>query len=210
MSVGLSSTTLQQIENHLVSSGYIVLHQHIACAFIQQLAHHIHALSQSKQLQSAQIGKQNNHIFNSEIRGDNTRWLESQSDNLHEQIYLGMMDQLRQHLNQTLFLGLQDFECHYALYPIGARYQKHLDQFKDDDLRQISAILYLNQDWKTEDGGALRLYLTENETPFLDVWPEAGTLVIFLSERFYHEVLPAKRERISITGWLRRKAHYTL
>lgn len=30
-----------------------------------------------------------------------------------------------------------------------------------------------------------------------------GTLVVFLSEEFEHEVLPAKRDRYSIAGWFR-------
>jgi len=29
--------------------------------------------------------------------------------------------------------------------------------------------------------------------------------VCFLSERFEHEVLPAKRERVALTGWFRRR-----
>jgi SM-20-related protein len=39
-----------------------------------------------------------------------------------------------------------------------------------------------------------------------DVLPVAGTLVCFLSDRFEHEVLPATRERLSLTGWFRRRA----
>jgi SM-20-related protein len=36
------------------------------------------------------------------------------------------------------------------------------------------------------------------------VLPEGGTLVCFLSDRFHHEVLPARRERLSVTGWFTR------
>jgi SM-20-related protein len=45
-----------------------------------------------------------------------------------------------------------------------------------------------------------------NDTETLDVLPEGGTLVAFLSERFQHEVLPARRERLALTGWFRRRA----
>ena len=35
------------------------------------------------------------------------------------------------------------------------------------------------------------------------VLPEFATLVVFLSEDFPHEVLPATRDRYSVTGWFR-------
>jgi len=41
------------------------------------------------------------------------------------------------------------------------------------------------------------------ETHF-DLLPEGGSLVVFLSAGFEHEVLPATRERMSITGWFFR------
>jgi len=64
----------------------------------------------------------------------------------------------------------------------------------------------LNQDWTREDGGELRLHLDAGETGnFEDVLPVGGTLVTFLSARFAHEVLPAKRERLSLAGWFRTR-----
>ncbi|WP_255856521.1 2OG-Fe(II) oxygenase [Marinobacterium rhizophilum] len=35
------------------------------------------------------------------------------------------------------------------------------------------------------------------------VEPCYGTLVVFLSDRFPHEVLPARRQRLSLAGWYR-------
>ena len=54
-----------------------------------------------------------------------------------------------------------------------------------------------------EHGGALRLYLADQTE--LDVLPSAGTLVLFISAELPHEVLPATRERLSLTGWFRRR-----
>ena len=82
------------------------------------------------------------------------------------------------------------------MYPPGAFYRRHLDRFASDDRRALSCVLYLNEAWRAEDGGALRLYLPGRHR---DVLPRAGTLVAFLSERFEHEVLPAQRERLSLT-----------
>ena len=35
--------------------------------------------------------------------------------------------------------------------------------------------------------------------------PAGGTLVAFLSDRVEHEVLPARRDRIAVSGWFRRR-----
>jgi SM-20-related protein len=70
----------------------------------------------------------------------------------------------------------------------------------------LSIALYLNADWRAEDGGALRLYLeAAGRAPYADIAPVGGTLVAFRSERFPHAVLPARRERLSLTGWFRRR-----
>ena len=56
------------------------------------------------------------------------------------------------------------------------------------------------------DGGQLRLYTDPAKGaagPFLDVFPQAGTVVIFRSADFWHEVMPSARVRLSLTGWLR-------
>jgi SM-20-related protein len=116
------------------------------------------------------------------------------------------MEFLRQTLNRELTLGLFGFEAHLALYPPGARYRCHLDQFQDEGDRVLSTSLYLNPDWGAEDEGFLRLYLDEPESaPFEDVLPVGGTLVCFLSGRFHHEVLPSRRERLASTGWFTRR-----
>ena len=92
--------------------------------------------------------------------------------------YLALMDSLREALNRGLFLGLEDFECHFALYPPGAFYRKHVDRFRDDDRRMVSAVVYLNDAWLPEDGGQLRMYLDEDRVH--DVQPTGGCLVVFL------------------------------
>jgi SM-20-related protein len=116
------------------------------------------------------------------------------------------MELLRQTLNRELTLGLFGFEAHLALYPLGARYRCHIDQFQNEGDRVLSTSLYLNPGWGVEDEGFLRIYLDEPESaPFEDVLPVGGTLVCFLSGRFHHEVLPSRRERLAATGWFTRR-----
>jgi SM-20-related protein len=74
---------------------------------------------------------------------------------------------------------------------------------RDSDARVISAVYYLNENWREADGGALRLYLDDGAAR--DIYPHAGSLLLFLSARFEHEVLPATRDRMSIASWLRQR-----
>ncbi|MNF38955.1 hypothetical protein D3C84_199180 [compost metagenome] len=138
------------------------------------------------------------------IRGDHIQWLEPGQAEACDR-YLGLMDNLREALNRGLFLGLEDFESHFALYPPGAFYLKHVDRFRDDDRRMVSAVIYLNDAWLPEHGGQLRMYLEEDAEH--DVVPTGGCLVVFLSGEVPHEVLPATRERLSLTGWFRRRGN---
>ena len=131
-------------------------------------------------------------------------WLdEATADPAYESVQRAL-EGLRIAVNRELALGLFEFEGHYALYPAGARYARHKDRFRDDDARVLSIILYLNDVWRAADGGALRLFVSERET--IDIVPAGGTLVTFLADRFDHEVLPANRPRVSLTGWFRRRA----
>jgi len=142
------------------------------------------------------------------IRGDFTHWLDDAENTspIQEQ-FLQVMETVRNALNQYFFFGLFDIEAHFAIYPPGAAYSKHLDQFRENQQRQVSCILYLNDSWLPTDGGQLRLYLDGMaKTPYRDIEAIGGTLVAFLSSRFWHEVLPAQRERISISGWFRTRA----
>jgi SM-20-related protein len=120
---------------------------------------------------------------------------------------LSAFDALRLTMNRELQLGLFELEAHFAAYPPGAFYQRHRDQQTASSGRVVSCVLYLNSDWKADAGGQLRLYLgPEGSANYQDVLPEGGTLVCFMSERFWHEVLPATRVRLSLTGWFRRRS----
>lgn len=141
-----------------------------------------------------------------DIRSDQVLWLEPAQCDGAVAAYFAALECLRQTINRELYLGLFDYEAHLAIYAPGSFYKKHLDQFRGSNLRTVTTTFYLNADWQPQHGGQLRLY-THSEDPArqLDVLPAAGTLVTFLSGEYYHEVLPATRERLSLTGWFRRR-----
>ncbi len=152
---------------------------------------------------AAGVGRAAHRVARTEIRGDRIAWLDESDAAPAAQTALQALSDLRRALNVALFLGLFTFEGHYAIYPRGAIYRRHRDRFRDDDERVLSCVLYLNDGWAASDGGALRIHIDDYER--LDVLPLGGTLVCFLSERFLHEVLPARRERFALTGWFRRR-----
>lgn len=171
-------------------------------ALTRELAVECRRRAQDGELNPASVGRGSAQQVQEGIRGDRIQWLETGQHAACDR-YLQLMDELRLALNRALFLGLEDYESHFALYAPGAYYQRHLDRFRDDDRRTVSAVLYLNEEWQAGQGGALRLYLADGRAH--DVLPQAGTLALFLSAQMPHEVLPASRERLSLTGWFRRR-----
>ncbi len=151
------------------------------------------------QFNKAGIGKQQDKQINESIRGDYIQWIDKQKSAAPLALYLKRLEELIQYINQTLFLSLKDYEVHMTVYPVGSFYKRHIDQFKKDDHRKLSIICYLNTDWKETEGGQLRMHLPGGPK---DVFPIAGRLVCFRSDQIEHEVLPATRERLSLTGWM--------
>jgi len=145
----------------------------------------------------AKIGQ---HLAQAHIRGDRTWWFDLLNPPLELAGAIRRIEELKTEINRALFLGLKDWEVHLASYAPGACYKKHLDRHQRNSARRLSLILYLNLDWKSESGGELVIY-DRDGTELQKILPLGGRLVSFLSEDFPHEVLPAKRERRSLTGW---------
>jgi SM-20-related protein len=174
----------------------------VDAGLLTQLRWRCSELQASGALRPARVGRGEGSRVVPEVRGDFISWLERPSRDA-EQILLETLDTLRASLNRGLMAGLADFEGHFAVYPRGAAYARHFDRLQGSDLRAISFALYLNDAWTVEDGGQLRLYTGAGRSE--DILPVGGRLVAFLSERFEHEVLPSRRERMSFTGWFRRR-----
>ncbi len=152
-----------------------------------------------RQFKKAGIGKSQERQINESIRGDYIQWIDNDNSEWPLRAYIERLRELISFVNQSLFLSLKDCEIHQTIYPIGSFYKRHLDQFTKDDHRKLSVICYLNKGWSENDGGQLRLYLKDESK---DVFPLAGRMVCFRSDLLEHEVLPATRERLSLTGWL--------
>lgn len=151
----------------------------------------------------AGIGTLGMHQIDKSIRGDEIKWLDNQNLSPASQIYMDQVGAMMGYFNRTLFLSLKDFECHFAHYPSGTFYKRHLDLLKLSDHRKLSFVFYLNPNWQEGDGGELLLYLQENDQEkTVTVNPLLGRLVVFRSELLEHEVAVAHKSRYSITGWM--------
>ena len=184
----------------LAVDGWCVLSDLLAPAQTLALARECGTLHDSHQLSPAATGADRAHT---PLRGDATCWFVPAALSTAQQAFADRLDALRLALNQALLLGLVDSESHYAVYAPGAIYARHLDQLRHSDARVLSAVFYLNHAWLDADGGALRLHLADRS--HRDIYPHAGTLLLFLSAQFEHEVLPATRQRMSIACWMRQR-----
>jgi SM-20-related protein len=193
-----------EIADTLASAGWVVFPHFVPTPQIETLRTRVQTLAHNGALRPASIGRGENAHTNAQIRSDGIFWIENGAQDTVDIAARDFGESLVTALNAQLFAGLDHAELHYALYPPGARYGKHLDRHRDSDARVISMVLYLNETWQADWGGELVLY-GEDARELTRVSPRGGTLVLFLSERFPHEVLPATQPRMSLTGWLRRR-----
>ena len=191
---------IKEIAAQLEHTGYIILDNPLLDKLLAQLFVRCHDNDQTR-FHAAHIGRGTDKTQMSSVRGDVINWLD-ETDHT-DQAYLVWMNKLRIGLNAILYLGLFDFECHYAIYGAGLGYAKHLDVFNGSRNRILSTVLYLNDDWHPGDGGELVLYEPAGLDVLATVIPKYGTMILFLSESFPHEVLISNHRRRSIAGWFR-------
>lgn len=185
----------------LVARGWWVGPDGLPAGLVQTLRGELKSLANSGRLRRAGIGRGRDFQIDADQRGDRIRWLKR--DTLAQCLFLDQMEKLRLELNRSLYLGLFEFECHFALYPAGRGYRRHLDSLRGAANRMVSVVIYLNDSWRPSDGGELVLYHADSDAELTRIVPCAGTMALFLSEEIPHQVLPARRPRASIAGWFR-------
>ena len=149
----------------------------------------------------AGIGRGKLYLKNEFVRTDEISWINGDSE--PGRLWLQWTSRLQRFLNRRLFLGLFSFESHFAHYGPGDYYKRHYDAFRGEANRVLSIVAYLNPGWTTADAGELILYSGDNDKTGIHILPLFGTIVLFMSEEFPHEVKPATRDRYSVAGWYR-------
>lgn len=190
----------ENVVSDLVSDGFSIQKGGMPSFVTQALIECQGALS-SNHYSHAGIGRADKFQHASKIRGDEICWITGESE--QGALWLAWCEALKTYINKTLFMGLFSFESHFACYSPGKYYKRHVDAFRGQGNRVLSLVTYLNETWQPQDGGELILYANDNDINGISVLPEKGTFVVFLSEKFPHEVLPSTRERHSVAGWFR-------
>ncbi|GIU34434.1 2OG-Fe(II) oxygenase [Shewanella colwelliana] len=196
----VSTTIFSDICEAIADKGYIVVHNILPIQTLNTLRDEL-AKMELTEFKPAAIGRHADQAVIEEIRRDKILWIDH--SNTFAQPYFDWSEQLRLAINRYLFLGLFDYETMFAYYAKGAFYKRHVDAFKGQSNRKLTSILYLNEAWQPSDGGELLMYQHGQSVPFQTVEPRFGTMVIFLSEMFPHEVTQSNCDRYSLTGWYR-------
>ncbi|MBO6213802.1 SM-20-related protein [Algoriella xinjiangensis] len=199
----------EKIIDDLLNQKYSISDFFFSSEETKELRNHVILQNTQQDFHQAAIGNAVNEQIVKSIRGDKIRWIDESKKTKIEEIFFEKINDFILYLNQTCYLGIEESEFHYAVYPEGTFYQRHIDAFKNDDRRTLSIVLYLNdEEWNDDFGGQLALYLpnengTENE---LNILPLAGRLAIFDSKTIPHEVKKVNKPRYSITGWLKTRS----
>lgn len=195
-----------RIMTELTENGFSVCDGFVSANQLSEMVTCARKLWNQHEFRRAQVGQGATLGFRPEIRSDYVMWVDTEHPKKALLPYFLDLETLRRQINRHFYLGLFELEAHFALYPPGAFYDIHYDRFIGSTERVVTCILYLNDDWLPEHGGALKVHEgiePSSLTLPMEVQPLGGRLVCFFSELFPHEVLPAQRERLSLTGWFR-------
>jgi SM-20-related protein len=193
-------TSFARIASDLTEKGYSISPSSLPVELTHSLYNHVLTMSAAK-FAAAGVGRGANFVHSQFVRTDEICWITGDSEAGSN--WLMWANSLRRYLNEKLLLGLFSFESHFSHYSEGDYYKRHRDSFRGEANRVLSLVLYLNPGWALDDGGELILFEDDKDLAGIKVTPLLGTLVVFLSEDFPHEVLPASRDRYAIAGWYR-------
>jgi len=197
----------ERIIQDLLDKRYSVIDNFFNATEVDILREHLLAKYEEDNFKKAAIGNKTSEVIEKSIRGDFILWINETEAGKAEKTYFNKINSLVEYLNRTCFMGILTKEFHYAVYPEGTFYKRHLDTFQNDGRRKLSMVCYLNnEDWKPENGGELSIYTSvEHQEQETKVYPFPGRVVIFESQELEHEVKPVKVPRLSITGWLKTR-----
>lgn len=201
----VSGDWLEELAEGLSEHGWMTLDVAgvLGRSLLASLASEVALLDRADAMKRAGIGRGTDLTRDRSVRRDRIAWL--QGITAPQAALFDFFESIQAGLNRRLFLGLRRYEAHYATYQPGDFYKKHLDSFQGRASRVISLVLYLNQNWHSEEGGELQVFNRENDNEVCaQVVPEAGRIAVFLSEEIPHEVLPAYRTRHSVACWFRQ------
>ncbi len=152
----IENPLFETIIDNLLKQQYSIVNDFFSSEEIEVLRNSLLAKYDADRFKKSAIGNRTNEEIDKTIRGDFILWMDEKNANEAELLFFKKINELVNYLNKTCFLGILHKEFHYAVYPTGTFYKRHLDTFQNDDRRKLSIVCYLNEDnWLRENGGEL-------------------------------------------------------
>ncbi|MCA8904289.1 MAG: 2OG-Fe(II) oxygenase [Hyphomonas sp.] len=173
-------------------------------ALYRALREDVLAIDAEDELELAGVGRDDAFLLDRSIRRSRIAWMDRSTP--AQAAFLDWAETLREAINRTLMIGLFEFEACFAVYRPGGFYDRHLDSFEGAKNRVVSLVVYLNEDWKAEDGGALLVWpegAGEEAEPVAALLPEGAGVALMLSETIPHAVAATRATRYAIAAWWR-------
>lgn len=189
----------ESVADHLAEHDWVILEEFLPKAHTVAARDYLKYKLATDAFKAAGVGALADFRVEKSVRSDEIYWLDRNKDKTLAGFF-DFVDDAVARLNRLCFLSISGSEFHLAHYPPGTFYRKHLDQFDARSNRLISMVCYLNEIWKPEHGGELRVY--RRDGTYRDIPPLPGRAVLFKSDVVPHEVLKSHASRYSITGWL--------
>ena len=127
------------IAERLQRTGHCICTDFISQQSLLETRADFDALQEAGEFYRAGIGHGVNKQVQDLVRGDEIHWLDRVGANSVQSALWEKLDSLKLALNKKLYLGLGVLDGHYATYPNGGFYGRHLDCFKDNSARVVSS-----------------------------------------------------------------------
>ena len=187
----------QTIGDRLCSCGYAIVDGFLGVAAAAAIRDGVVTMERTGRLRVGKLQHGLTQTSDQTSRSDRIAFLPKGAEGCSDALcrYTELAEDIRERLSSHAELvklvggGLDGCNFMCSSYPGGgARYVKHRDALPYKAGRKLTAIYYVNAQWRAADGGELQLW--PGDAPPVRVAPRADRLVIFISS-LWHEVLPA-------------------
>ena len=215
---GAAAFDAAAVASLLCSRQFVVLDGFLGAVALSAVRDGIVAMERGGKLREGKIQHGLTQNSDQTARSDRICFLAKDGEGSGEALrcYAQQIDRIRARLSSHAplveLVGGELDGCNYmvASYPGGgARYVKHRDALPYKAGRKLTVIYYLNEGWRPEHGGELRIWPEQGDPQPVTLAPRADRLLVFISS-LEHEVLPAWAPRYALTTWMFDRKHTAL